>query len=340
MDLPTQTVARLPWNNALINDGRGADTVAQMTADAPATVDPRALPDARVNIVLLYPGLNDPMKGATPQDLLALVRAYCEARRAAGFKVCVLTVLPCATPALDAARRSFNLLLRSAWPEFADELVDLTASNIIGKPGASFDHTYYADRTHLSDRGVEIAAIVIAPRLKTMIEASAPRPEAAGYSFVLDRAPDTVPDTTIDAAGPAAGFGGLGDGVWYFHVRAVGGDGTGSSTLTRALRVDTSPPETFSTPSLTWRYGKIKRLAFTIADTVPGSPSAVVRITITDRFGRRAARFVLPDIPVNVELTEMLPCPLPRGVYSLTISTTDAAGNRQTVPTVGRIVVR
>jgi hypothetical protein len=63
-----------------------------------------------------------------------------------------------------------------------------------------------------------------------------------GYSFVLDQASDTVPNTTIDTTGTTASFTGKGDGVWYFHVRAIDSLGNAGATATRTVRIDTSAP--------------------------------------------------------------------------------------------------
>ncbi len=43
----------------------------------------------------------------------------------------------------------------------------------------------------------------------------------AGYSFVVDRSPDTTPDAVIDTGVRSASCAGLDGGEWYFHVRAV-----------------------------------------------------------------------------------------------------------------------
>jgi len=65
----------------------------------------------------------------------------------------------------------------------------------------------------------------------------------AGYSYEIDHATDTVPDTAVDTSGTTASFSGKADGVWYFHVRTVDGAGNGGATSTRIVRIDTGPPE-------------------------------------------------------------------------------------------------
>jgi hypothetical protein len=51
-----------------------------------------------------------------------------------------------------------------------------------------------------------------------------------GYSFALDRKPDTIPDTTIDTQSTFREFKNLARGTWYFHLRACDGAGNWSET--------------------------------------------------------------------------------------------------------------
>jgi hypothetical protein len=64
----------------------------------------------------------------------------------------------------------------------------------------------------------------------------------AGYSYEIDHAVDTVPDTMVDTTGTTASFSGKADGVWYFHVRAVDNLGHANATATRTVRIDVNPP--------------------------------------------------------------------------------------------------
>jgi len=83
----------------------------------------------------------------------------------------------------------------------------------------------------------------------------------AGYSFVLDQAPDTTPDTVADGAAATTTFTGVSDGVWYFHVRAVDGAGNWGATLHRTVRVDVTAPVT--------------------ADDYDGLPAPMITFTLT-----------------------------------------------------------
>lgn len=59
-----------------------------------------------------------------------------------------------------------------------------------------------------------------------------PRSGVAGYSYVLDQDPSTVPDTVSEGTGTSTSYSGLDDGVYYFHVRALNGAGTWGDTAT------------------------------------------------------------------------------------------------------------
>ncbi|MBI1929482.1 T9SS type A sorting domain-containing protein, partial [Candidatus Poribacteria bacterium] len=64
----------------------------------------------------------------------------------------------------------------------------------------------------------------------------------AGYSFVLDQKPTTLPDERIDGLQPQLTTN-LADGIWYFHLRAQSNTGLWSETAHYEIRIDTHPPE-------------------------------------------------------------------------------------------------
>jgi len=64
----------------------------------------------------------------------------------------------------------------------------------------------------------------------------------AGYSFLLDHDPSTVPDEQIVENVTSKTFANLPDGTWYFHLRAKSVTGLWSDTAHYEVRVDTEPP--------------------------------------------------------------------------------------------------
>jgi len=59
-----------------------------------------------------------------------------------------------------------------------------------------------------------------------------------GYSYVLDQAATTAPDTTSEGTATTKSFAGLADGVWYFHIQAQNGAGTWGPAVHFTVRVD------------------------------------------------------------------------------------------------------
>ena len=80
----------------------------------------------------------------------------------------------------------------------------------------------------------------------------------AGYSYLIDRLPGTVPDETSDGTAAAVSYSGLADGVWYFHVRAEDGLGAWGQTATLAVRIDTTPPVTNDDAPTGWHDHAVK----------------------------------------------------------------------------------
>jgi hypothetical protein len=120
-------------------------------------------------------------------------------------------------------------------------------------------------------------------------------------------------------------LGSLDDGVWYFHVRAVAGASAGPVSSQRLL-IDTSKPLPVARPS-SGQTGGWASLRFRIRDTRPGSPSAVVKLSIY-----RNGRFIEMlkcRRKVNVEASLRFKCKLPKGPYRFYILAIDQAGNHQ-----------
>lgn len=64
----------------------------------------------------------------------------------------------------------------------------------------------------------------------------------AGYSFILDQTPNTIPDDVIDGSGSIVNYTNISDGIWYFHVRAKDNANNISQTNHYKLVIDTQGP--------------------------------------------------------------------------------------------------
>lgn len=69
-------------------------------------------------------------------------------------------------------------------------------------------------------------------------------PGVAGFSFVLDNKPNTIPDNIIITEDTTKTFEELSDGLWYFHIKA-NKSGVWGTTGDFLMRIDTAPPAEF-----------------------------------------------------------------------------------------------
>jgi hypothetical protein len=66
----------------------------------------------------------------------------------------------------------------------------------------------------------------------------------AGFSYVLDNQPATIPENENKGLSPTAAFEDLDDGLWYFHIKAYK-NGVWGTTGHFLMRIDTAPPAEF-----------------------------------------------------------------------------------------------
>ncbi|MCK5561360.1 MAG: hypothetical protein KAJ51_12225, partial [Thermoplasmata archaeon] len=64
-----------------------------------------------------------------------------------------------------------------------------------------------------------------------------------GYSFILDKNPGTIPDSTINTTSNFTSFTNVADSVWYFHVRAIDNASNSGGTDHYIIKIDVSPPD-------------------------------------------------------------------------------------------------
>ncbi|MFA6001685.1 MAG: hypothetical protein WC828_06170 [Thermoleophilia bacterium] len=77
----------------------------------------------------------------------------------------------------------------------------------------------------------------------------------SSFSYVLDQNPGTDPDTTIDGTAVTASYTGIGDGTWYFHVKAVDDLGNWGAPVHRQIKTfsDSIAPTTNATGPSGWQ---------------------------------------------------------------------------------------
>jgi len=72
-----------------------------------------------------------------------------------------------------------------------------------------------------------------------------------GYSYVLDQNLATIPDDTSEGANTSKDYTDVGNGIWYFHIKAQNGSGLWGETAHYRINIDASGPEAPVVNSLT-----------------------------------------------------------------------------------------
>jgi|GEM_PF-3784291 len=176
-DWPSQILAMLRGNWTVHNLGVQGQDLAAMTADAPTQIDAKINPAAAYKIVVAEGPTNEiyyatgGSKPGTAASIYADYRAYCTARRAAGYQVIATTVMPRTgagtPPGFEAMRLAFNALLRAGAYSFSDAFVDLAAEPRFQTPA---DTTYFNDLIHLSPAGLAIFAQLVAGAINRLTD--------------------------------------------------------------------------------------------------------------------------------------------------------------------------
>lgn len=169
---PVQTAALLGSGWDTVNVGVGGQSTAGMNTRAGQFVDAAENAWRSGEIVVGWEGTNDLFLGATPATSISRLTTYYSGRKAEGYRVVVMTVLPRSSVGVsgtfEADRQTINASLRANWPTYADALVDVAADPRIGDQGDETDTTYYADLTHLNNTGYGVVASLVAPVLKAL----------------------------------------------------------------------------------------------------------------------------------------------------------------------------
>jgi hypothetical protein len=112
------------------------------------------------NVLMLWEGCHDLVEGHSAEDTARRLRDYCERRRAAGFVVVTLTLLPCRAddwPTDYASRRdTVNKMILASPTDYGDVVIDV--SDVAGPEQFS-----PIDKVHLTDAAsAEVAKRVAA----------------------------------------------------------------------------------------------------------------------------------------------------------------------------------
>jgi lysophospholipase L1-like esterase len=163
---PSQLQLILGRRFQVINKGVSAQTTVKMLQDVGTDIDSLIRNSNKSLICVAWECTNDMFFGADAITAFNNFKNYCQARRASGFKVVALTVLPRSEPGtpanFESQRQILNTFLRKHWRDFADALADVAADRNLGYPGAQKNLRFYGDLVHLNEAGYRIVAKYVA----------------------------------------------------------------------------------------------------------------------------------------------------------------------------------
>ena len=308
--------------------------IADMLSEAATQVDARYDPYGDQDVCVVMAGGGDISNGREPAGIYDDLVRYCLGRRAAGFRVVVVTLLPRCFPLhFETDRQRLNGLIRNGWTAFADGLADVAADARIGDSGDNFDRRYYVrDAVHPNAAGYGVMAAVTAPVLNGFAWKSADcrlrlrnaegawsewRPYVAWSSWQLE----------------------AGDGPKTVHVEYRDESGI-LMAASDGIGLDTGHPVTKAPYRASARRGTSATLSYSVMDPMPSCGSADVTIEIRILGGRLVKTLRRFDRPANVDLTASFTCRLKARTYRFLVRATDAAGNKQSSVASKKLVVK
>lgn len=149
----------------------------------------------------------------------------------------------------------------------------------------------------------------------------------SGYSHVFDQVADTVPPTTVTTADVAAKYEGVAIGTYYFHIRALNGDGWGSTTH---FKVTVKEPD----PKVDDTLAKTTIASISLGDGYVNDPTVgtisklTLSGTVVSGYATNVSLLPKPTLAAETKLTSeistdgnwtlTIPDAIPAGFYTLT----------------------
>jgi len=337
MEFPTQTLRLVSHPVTSFASWSKAAPLADMLGQAPLEVDARYRADADADVCVAMGGGGDLSLGREPSLVHDDLAAYCLGRRAAGFQVVVLTLLPRREPAeFEAARQALNELVRANWASYADGLADIAADVRVGEPFDDLDLKYYqSDALHPNDAGYAVMASVAAPVLNQL-------PWRSSDCEVRFRNSAGAWTEWLPYAARFSWLLGRGDGSHTVAVEYRAGAGVTVGAADR-IGLDTVRPVTKAPAAARVRRGRLVTLEYRIVDVAPCGPEArSVTIKVRNGAGTLVKRITLTRRRVNERLgaSFTVPSTWRPGTYVYTVYATDNAGNTQAKAGSNTLTVR
>lgn len=309
----------------------GAD-IDDMIAEAPSEIDAHHDPASDADVCVVQGGASDLKDGPeVVGEVFDALKAYCEGRRAAGFQVAVLTLLPRSDiPDFNEARNAFNALVRQQWPTFAHALVDVAADPRMGDDGDNLDRAYYRrDHVHPNAMGCAVLAEDTAP----LLDALTWRADSLSWRFRNEGSTwsDWVPYTYVSQWSLEPGDGRK---TVLCEYRTATGQ---TDTVAGSTNLDTVRPTVTTYTRRPIRANTPIQLALRVNDPRPRAGTAAVTIQLY-RGHRRVRTAVRPGVSVDRRHVFSFAWRLPAGTYRWQVRVRDGAGNPQAA--IGRGVLR
>jgi hypothetical protein len=146
-------------------------SIASIREFAPDQIDAAYAPARSKNIIVLETDLTE--NAGVEKDYADTI-AFCTARKAVGWRVVVLTILPrsgarYSFPAFAVDRVTLNEKLRANWRDYADALADIAVVPQLGTVEATKDPRYFNnDGTHPTDAGYALMADIVGAAIRTL----------------------------------------------------------------------------------------------------------------------------------------------------------------------------
>lgn len=156
------------------------------------------------------------------------------------------------------------------------------------------------------------------------------------FSYSLDQDPHGVPDNTPEGNSTAASFNDVGDGLWYFHIKARKGDVWGG-TSHYLVQIDNSPPAVFK-PVFDPKFKipdiflKNPVVSFLTTDAFSGIDHYEVKVVNLSNDKEAKVEFLVEAVsPYRLPISES-------GEYEVIVKAYDNAGNWQDAASQFRVV--
>lgn len=171
--MPAFAVAGVDPRAVLFNNSSFGKQLTTMVSGAAANIDTR-YSTGKQNVVVLWGGTNDLGLGAaSSSDVLTRISTFVAARRAVGWKVVTVTMLPRSDGAkpvgFDANRATINTALNAnAGGIYGDVIANPAGDTLIGDDGDSASTIYYSDALHMTVAGYFRVALTVRAALASL----------------------------------------------------------------------------------------------------------------------------------------------------------------------------